>query len=599
MALNVKYRWTWDNFAAAMVLLDPMLFALTFWAEDLTIPESRLDLPAHWRGKQVISREQRIMLYDGAVYLLYRDAMPELAAESSQRVAQRTSRKIAKTLFMESLIIQVAITKTVPGVQEGMIHAPRENHMAPVRNRIEKKLETIPMFRLMKQGFDRENGILNFVNGWIWHLRIEGGSKSGTNMVGLRASVMFGDEADYSQEAAQVEREQTALPGCAQRWGGVPRGVRGIFWRICNVASDRSGWSVQRFDMRANPLYHSEKAWGEQVGDDYYSQRVQTQVLGRDGEEAISSFPVIPINATLPYQQRIFGGTEVKMNADNIKAFLCLPVDGIEADGWMIHMDYGYAPSPTELGISYLRYGTWHVLARFEIMRLDNVPMAQLIHEINTTALPTPASLIIVDAHGQGRGVLSALHNDPRWTDMKYEQKAVAVGFEGTTPLDGVYAHRKCKQIVRQDHDGYYVCDTCQSRIFDEKELTQATLSTKVHLTNELKEALARGQRVLDSAYGSWPDGVAVVLGADQHLIDELAGTTEIKTQGGVTRYITPGDADHMTDMLRCLVSGAKRFEAAQAGDYDTYDPDDMGWINSSLSTAGGNLAWTAPWQAT
>lgn len=597
MAVVQRHKWTTDEVCAALTLLDPLLFVLAFWAEDMTIPESRLDLPAEWRGNQIVTLEQRKMAYDGAVYRLWRDALPEAASESSRKVAMRTSRKIAKTLLMEAAIIQTAMTKTLPGVVEGMIHTPRENHMAPLRNRIEKKLDATPLFRMMRRNFDRENGILNFHNGWTWHFRIEGSSGTGTNMVGLRASVMIGDEADYSQDSPYNEREQTALPGCAQLWGGVPRGVRGVFWRVCNLTSESKSWSIHRYDIRANPLYHSQEAFADQVKGDWYSQRVQTQVFGRDGEEAVSSFPIVPVDSVAPYAIRRFSSAEYSIYRGNIGSFLNLPVALVDdAESWMVHLDYGYSPSPTELGISYLKNGTWNVFARIEMMRVDNTPMAEIIHEIDTAILPRRAALIVTDAHGQGRGVLSSLHSDPRYEDEDYGRRAVAVGFEGTTPIPGVKAHRKCKQPVRiESRDGMYLCDYCGERLYGESELMDATVSTKVFLTNELKLAFVKGQNVLDSGRNKWPDGVSIVLGNDPEVQDELGGTTEIQSQGGVIRYVTPQDVDHMTDMLRCLVSGISRINAIET-DYDNFDADyeASGWVVDPASES--HVSWQAPW---
>lgn len=593
MAVIARHKWDWDEVQAVMVLIDPLLFALAFWEEDLTIPKSRLDLPEKWRGRQVVSLEQRKMIYDGAVYRLLRDVMPQEASESSQKVAHRTSRKIGKTLFIESTLIQLALTCTSPGTTEGMFHTPRENHMAPVRNRLESKIVSIPLFRMMFLGFDAATGIMNWRTGWIWHFRIEGMSNTGTNMVGLRAYCMMGDEADYSQSAPYIEREQTALPGCAQLWGGVPRGVRGVFWQICNTIEGRS-WSVHRYDIRANPLYHSQTAFADQIKGDWYSQRVQTQVLGRDGEEAVSSFPVIPVDSSLHYVVRKFTIKEYEKFKDGLQKFLDIDLaiaQGEDSDAWMIHMDYGYAPSPTQIGISFLKGGLWRLVCRIEIMRVDTTPMANIIATIDTKILPKRAALIVLDAHGQGRGVLSALHTGEAWDQENYVNRAIPVGFEGSTPVPNVKVHRKCKQPVRQENDGYWSCDTCHNRIFDERELADAMRQTKSYLTDVLKEDFANGARLLNSAGKDWPGGIAVAIGDDAEVVEELAGTTEIQSQGGSTRYITPKDQDHMTDMLRCLASGAERYVSLMT-DWSEFNPNDFGWGDGMFESN----RWNAPW---
>lgn len=1033
MTLVARHRWEWDEVFGSLALLDPLLFALIFWEEDLTIPNSRTDLPKKWRGKQIISLEQRMMFYDGCVYRLWRDVMPEAAQESSQKVALRTSRKIAKTLLMESQLIQIAITNTLPGSTEGLFHAPRDNHMAPVTNRTVKKIKATPLFAMIFKSFDAAAGIMNFRTGWIWHMRIEGlciggnsdllgidgrgnihawkvrdmiameslpklltvnpetfaleviedcsicetgeqelfevsamdgwslkatanhpfmtpvgwkrvdelrpgdmvavldsapgftsatelpkgfarlmgylagdgslsrgtpgftcfdkaveenffdllssafpdvkpilrlpgqwelgcgnrgggnspnpltemlkkhglmgkvarykrvpdaimagsledvteflvglfatdgsivvcgkrtwitfsntsrgliddvlwlmmrlgirmriklrpscthvypggreyikrdsweistsqaediiqfarlveipgekgnrlnraafaysdvakaarvgavptsiiksevekfgsithveltrrmgyapkgtgsagkqlwsyntlsravtekvnavinstvltnltsglvgwrkiksvasvgtevtydlsvpgthnfiangfvvhNSGSGTNMVGLRASVMMGDEGDYSQTAPHIEREQTALPGCAQLWGGVPRGVRGVFWQICNTAQGKE-WSIHRYDIRANPLYHSARAFADQVKDDWYSQRVQTQVLGRDGEESVTSFPVIPVDASAPYVIRKFSLTEYLKFKDGLPAFLNIPVHRVEdAVAWLIHLDYGYSPSPTQIGISYFKSGMWRVLCRIEMLRIDTSPMANIIAAIDTAVLPKRAALIVIDAHGQGRGVLSALQTDERWDQEDYANRAMPVVFEGTTPVPDAKVHRKCRQAVRRDRqEEAYICDNCHTIIYDDRELADATRQTKAYLTDAMKESFANAARVMASGGREWTGGIAIAIGEDQELIEELAGTTEITSVTGQTRYNTPRDADHMTDMMRCLQSGAERY-INLTSEWDQFKPADFGWGESFIEPTSSS--WAAPWAA-
>lgn len=564
MPLVEKHLWSDDELDAALVLTDTLLFALTFWDDELTIPENRLDLPEAWRGRQVISKEQRIMCLAGCDYMVFRDTAPELAARSSRKVAYRTSRKIAKTLFMEARMMQIPLLKSSKTPLEGMIHTPGDRQMAPLMDRYEKKLVREPFFALMHRSMARDSGIDNWKNGWTWHWRIEGSeARAGYAMVGLRAYAMMGDEGDYANEKAYVEREQTALPGCYQYWGGVPRGVRGVFWSECR--NPRSGWSVFRFDMRANPLYHSPQAWEDQVKGDWNSQRVQTQVLGRDGEVAVSSFPVIPVDASLPFVVKAFNETDYQNNAASLTNFLGLPVGGVVgAEAWMIHLDYGFSPSPTELGVSYYRKGVWFTLGRFEIRQVEPVRMAHIINLIDQQILPKPASLILVDAHGQGFGVLSALQQEPRFESCDYTARAIDVGFASTTKLPGVFVHSKCGSRVHTVGDErQYVCDRCNTTIWNQKDLREASLPTKMYLTDEMKSAMSEGKKWLDT--GHYPSGVAFVMGNDSVAIDELTGTTEITRPSGQTLYIPPQEGvQHITDHLRCLVSGALRFSQIQ-----------------------------------
>lgn len=596
MPLVERKRWTPDEEDAALTLLDPLLFLLCFWKDDLTIPPDRVDLPESWRGRQVISREQRMMFLDGADYMLLRDAHPQLAQKSSQQVLARTSRKVAKTVNFESKIIQIPLTKTMPGIQEGMVHAPGDPHLTPVINRVIQRVDSTPLFRLMHSKFDQGEGIQNWRNNFVWHFRIEGMATRqefvGRSQVGIRARFMLGDEGDFSREDVFNQREQCALPGCFQFWGGVPRGVRGIHYR---KALQGSGWHVHRMDMRANPLYHSQKAWEAQIaGDSYLSQRVQTQVLGRDGDEAVTSFPVIPVDHSLPFVHKKFSVSEYAAHEADLASFLEVPVNEltVEPEAWMIHGDYGYSPSPMELGVSYLYNGVWHQLARYEILQLDPTRTANLIVVIDNDILPSRAVLIVIDAHGQGRGVLSALRYDPRWEGYGYEERALDVGFAGNTQLPDVLIHKRCRQRVRVSEDGVWVCDSCHIEIYERNELSEAFLNTKGYLTDEMKNAFVRGNDWLVAGRGAAPDGAALVLGRDPEAINELKGMTEVARQGG-TRYVPLQDGmEHITDMLRCLTSGAIRYIQMHMNGDSSAEADEFGWMR----VAPGPSGWKAPW---
>jgi hypothetical protein len=266
-----------------------------------------------------------------------------------------------------------------------------------------------------------------------------------------------------------------------------------------------------------------------------------------------------------------------------------------DAVAWIIHLDYGYAPSPCEIGISYLKGGLWQLLCRIETLRIDTTPMANILAAIDIGVLPKRAALIVMDAHGQGRGVLSALQTDERWDQEDYANRAIPVSFETTTPLPDVKVHRKCRQPVRRNRtDESYICDSCHSVIWDDRELTDATRQTKAYLTDMLKEAFSNAARVMASGGKEWVGGIAIALGEDTELTEELAGTTEITSQTGQTRYVVPRDADHMTDMLRCLVSGAERYVSLTSS-WDQFRPDDFGWGDSPFEAAG---TWQSPWMA-
>ena len=76
MPFIAPHRLKPEEIDAALVLYDTLLLARLFWADDMTIPNNRPDLPASWAGKQVISKEQRIMFLAGCEYMLLQRCYP-------------------------------------------------------------------------------------------------------------------------------------------------------------------------------------------------------------------------------------------------------------------------------------------------------------------------------------------------------------------------------------------------------------------------------------------------------------------------------------------------------------------------------------------
>jgi len=573
-----------------LLLTDPMLFTKYFWKDDLTIPEYRTDLPAHWLGEQVLTLEQRLFILDGAMYFLFRDTLPDAAKDSNRSVLARTARKVGKTIIFESHYIQAAITNTIPGVTEGLFHAPGEAHLSPVLKRIDSKVDKTPLFKLLHKSRNQSQGIDEFRVGeatFVFHRRIEGQSGTGRNMVGLRAFNEFGDEGDYGQMEPYNERQQTDLPNCFRWWGGVPRGVRGQFWTIARTALGED-WSrhVQgiyphlNYDMRASPLYHSQDAWGEVLGNDTYdSQRVQTQVLGLDGEEARSTFPIIAVDLDLPFVGMTIRAADLPTRAAMKAVVSRFPFDKVKkATSWVIHSDYGFAPDPMVLGISYQTDpGVWNQFARITLLRMDNVNAARFIHVLDTT-LPQKATLICLDAHGRGRGTYENLHGLEEYAGYDYDLRVIPVGFETSIPDPRILLHKKCRQPVRMVSEEYaWACSSCGVVVYRDEDLRPATVPAKQVLTSDLAEAFSAGQKWLDTGLLTSPE--AVILANDPDLIDELQGTTSVSTESGRTRFQTPRkNVDHNTDTWRCLMRALREIRDMQE-DKDIASFEEYGWV--------------------
>jgi hypothetical protein len=277
----MERKLTSNELKFGILMRDLLLFPLYFWKADLTIPHTRKDLPEEWRGKQVVTKEQKLMFCD-----------------DSQKVLLCTARKIAKTLMIERDVVQMGILndRRDGGLDEAMFFTPRDSHMAPVRARIFSKMNGVPLFRLFKVRTSRTEGgagTLEFRGHLKWHLRIEGVSATDVNMAGLRAKYMLGDELAFGNEICHNSRGQTALPGSKWKYCGVPNGVRNTpFYRIDQTSAGRT-WSRHKYPSSANPLYRSKEAWETLL--EFYggvnSQGFITQALGEWGTEVFSSFP--------------------------------------------------------------------------------------------------------------------------------------------------------------------------------------------------------------------------------------------------------------------------------------------------------------------
>jgi hypothetical protein len=240
--------------------------------------------------------------------------------------------------------------------------------------------------------------------------------------------------------------------------------------------------------------------------------------------------------------------------------------------------------------VAYVYQNVWRVIARLEILRLDAFPTAQLIHTLDAYVLPKRAAMIVIDAHGQGQGVLSALHGNQTWSEALYVDRAIDAGFAGTTVLPGILMHRKCRTIVQNtgSRDGAWRCDKCGDTIYDMSQLQETTLQTKIWLTNLLKEAFANGDRVLRLG-AAWPEGKALILGPDEAIVTELRNTTEIQRATTVA-YISGSGAEHCTDALRCLMQAIQRYaDAKKQGAFASVE--EFGWAGE------GTGGWTAPWE--
>ena len=573
MALKRKIEFSAEELQVGLAILtDPIGFLLHFWKDDVTIPKSRVDLPEDWRGNQVLTREQVILATDGFLYMILGDDARKIHPGVHQRVLARTSRKTGKTLIgFERNYIQIAITYTGERISEGLFHSPGDAHMAPVVSRIDSKVDKTPLFAMMHDRRNMDSGIDSYKTNFRWHRRIEGPpAMGGKNMVGLRASHILGDEGDYSGKGAYDERRQTALPTAFEFWGGVPReGVRSNFRLVARQQGDdwsrlvQGRWELEeRWDIRANPLYHSDQAFIEQLmGDPWSHGRVQTQILGLDGEEGVSVLPVVP-TVQAPWYRYIMA-TDADLASDMDAVLGGLDFDSVPntAMDWMIHADYGFSPSPMVIGISFLdsESSCWIEFARLVVYRA-HAPMAAKLINLLDINMPRQPRILVLDAHGRGAGTYEVLRESEEYARYKYKERLVSPDFHAIIEDERIRVHKRCKSVVSgrtaELGDSYY-CERCRIMI-SSGETEPQRVRSKQYLTSALDDMLRAGQAWLETRFTKSDYGI-LLAHQDIELVDELKGTKGVLRGDGTQMvFVPPGgrDEDHNTDAWRCLARG-------------------------------------------
>ena len=554
----MERKLTSDELKFGILMRDPMLFPLFFWKADLTIPHTRADLPKEWRGKQVISKEQKLMFCD-----------------ASERVLFCTARKIAKTLMIERDVIQYGMLadRRDGGLDEAMFFTPRDAHIAPVRARIFSKLDGIRLFKLFTKAKSRSDGgagTILFRGGLKWHLRIEGVSGSDTNMAGLRAKFMLGDELAFGNMICHNSRGQTALPEAKWKYCGVPNGVRGSpFYRLDQTSLGRT-WSRHKYPSSANPLYKSKEAWADLL--EFYggvnTQGFITQALGEWGSEVFSSFPPGTIAMKdLPFLYIELTNKEVGGVIDDILLgrFIHLPhtvsPTGIHqaALGW----DYGFSPDPCVMTVFYRTSAdddNWYELLRLRMMRVPRPTQARIVKFLNERLLHNKLLSIVTD----DSGCVQILQADP-----VFENRVHWANSSGTHPV--------------LDQFGEPMLDESGKII---------TLRRKEWANEEFKKAMMYGPIKVPNPFYIW------LSEKDESLIDELAGTIERYRPSGYIEFLAPGKTpgsnspdDHATDSARY---------GAMAIHYviEYKDVDDLSWeaYAAALGWTGDENSWKAPW---
>jgi len=512
-----------DKLLFGLLLHDPILFPRFFWKDELSLP---------------LSFNQRLMYGD-----------------QSERILYCTGRKTAKTIRLESKIIQKSIEHQ-GGYAEAMFFTPGQVHMAPVRDRIISRLNRNPLFRAIKGDFNKNEGLLQFGTGLKWFFRIEGSSGTEENMVGPRCIYIYGDELAFGGERCHKARFQTALPGCEWLYAGVPAGVRDSpFYRL-DQTEEGVGWSKHKLTSYDNPIYQNEEARQRLVKDHggVNTQQYITQVLGQWGEEVFSSFPpgTIAIKPTLPYAYQELTGNQVERMIKDNTLGLQVRLPRVGAERYIISMDYGFSPDPSVIGVFYEHNPkTWYQLARFKLLRVTPLHQAKFLDYLNVDLLDRKVVCISCD---------------------KVDIRQILINKDETTSLG---------------HRDDYEAKCLDSNPGGTVEMAEGTEIVKVRrkqwMTEELRKSMSYANLGVPYDYLIW-------LAQDDEVEQELRGTTERKTPAGMVVYAPQvRGQEHGTDMLRYLVAAVHHISEPK---YREEDLSAYGWAR--VMSPGQD--WTPPW---
>jgi len=151
----------------ALLLQDQVHFNLYFGKNELTLPPST---------------RQKLMWND-----------------VSKRTILATGRKSYKTGNLELRIIRKSLAyRQHERLSERAFGTPGENQLVPVRSRILTRINSNPLFKLMLEGFNKNEGMLRWRTNVVWHFRLDGTSGDDRNWVGLRLDEIIFDEAAFT-----------------------------------------------------------------------------------------------------------------------------------------------------------------------------------------------------------------------------------------------------------------------------------------------------------------------------------------------------------------------------------------------------------------
>lgn len=471
------------------------------------------------------------------------------------------------TIVVEHKIIFLGINHLAKGgsITEALACTPRDTQLAPIVDRVYGRVQRTPFLKEFVARMARgDSPTMEFRTGLMWYFRIEGVGGSDANMTGLRAKYILLDEGAFGNHVCHNSRVMTALPNCKWWYSGVPNGMRDSPFYMLDQTSAGEGWSRHNYSTYVNPIFQGE-AQKQVLIDAYLGENTQgylTQVLGKWGDEMISSFPPGAISTGV---QPYFVRDLVKINPDGDAAIaVALGVPAVRAERFAIGLDYGFSPDPSVLILAYTRDDVnWECYLRLVMRQVAQpVQMRIALHIIEKMCLGAFGILCCDNVQ-----IIQALQDKDPGRKDQYVQTVPG----GTQPLQD----EKTGEILTRTNPETGKPETIMVRV---KQL----------LNDRLRQYMINRNLELP--------GIRLALGNDLEMVEELRDTTERKTPAGYTVYFSRPDPqragaqmDHNLDAGRYLADAISRTASFSGEDPDRALIAAMGW-------AGKPSDWPAPW---
>jgi hypothetical protein len=542
MTLLSRLDSTSDEIALGLCFHDSVLMSYVFWAPDLTMKGN---------DKPKLSLEQKLMYSDQSQHILF-----------------CTGRKIAKSLAEECQILRKALAEPIePGqTVEGLVTTPGAKQMELVHGRILEKIRYDPLLQtLVTITSGGDNPQIRFRNGFVWKFRIEGMTGDDRNMIGIRAKHIIGDEQQLSNWACHDSRKMTALPDCTFMYAGVPDGRRGSPFYSLDQTHLGETWSRHKYSSFVNPINQTEEG-KKKIHDDYGSEgsfSYQTLVLGQWGAETISSFPPgsIAHKPGMTIFAKEFRGDQIAPYEDNFG--LVLQLSSRRCHSWAAGIDHGATSDPTVIivAVRVSSDGPWLEHLKLTLQGVSVVHQARVFKYVYQHIMLGK----FMGASTDSRELLDNIINEMKeCSSMLWDSMP-----GGTTTL--------------LDEEGKIRLDPQGKPI-------------KMRNKQFMHELL---RKYMTNANMDLP-GVKLWLGNDESTVEELAATTERKTDGGYVQYYSPKSSgwspradrqgDHQRDALTFLCNS---INLGLLQDNEGYSEAEL---LASLGWAGDKRDWQAPY---